>query len=97
MPRMIFGSCPNRSTTFSAIASGRRGILLEQAVAARLQRRVEVHVGREAQQADDVAQVEQLLVGELGEPVRDLFEHPVRRLDEVVLAHEPAIVARRRR
>ena len=40
---------------------------VEQAVAARLHRRVEIHLGRQAEQRRDDAQVEQVLVGELGE------------------------------
>ena len=72
--------------------------LAEQPVAARLQRRVEVELGREVQQRRDDAQVEQLVVGDVGEargrPASSIHS---RRLDEVVLADEPQVVATPRR
>ena len=53
--------------------------LVEQPVAARLHRRVEVHLGREASSAATDAQVEQVVVGDLGE----LGDH-VRRASSAV-------------
>ncbi len=92
LARMILGSRPKRSITWSAIASGRRGMLVEQPVAARLHRRVEIHLGRQAEQRADDTEVEELLVGELRELGDDELERAVRRFDEVVAAHEPAVV-----
>ena len=92
LARMIFGSRPNRSITWSAIVSGRRGIRFEQAVPARLHRRVEIHLRREPQQRRHDAQVEDVLVGEVGELVDHDFERPVRRLEEVVAPDEPPVV-----
>ena len=65
--------------------------LAQQPVPARLQRRIEVELRREVQHRRDDAQVEELVVGDMGETRRDLHEHPLRRLDEVVLAHEPQV------
>ena len=68
LARMIFGQ---RAEALDHVVGDRLGQprdLAEQPVAARLQRRVEIHLGREVRAATATdAQVEQLVVGELGE------------------------------
>ena len=92
LARMIFGSRPKRSITWSAIDVRQARDAREEAVAARLHRRVEVEIGGEPEQRRDDAQVEEILVGDVGELVDHDVEAARLGLDEVVAAHEPALV-----
>ena len=75
-------------------ASGRRGILRQQPVAAGLQRRVEVAAAAgQVQHRGHGLEVEQLVGVELGQRVHGLVERASRRLVvEVVLDDEAAVV-----
>ena len=93
MARMIFCRLPNRSTMRSMTASGRRGILAQQPVAARLQPDVEVDGARaEVQRRGDRLEVEQVVGVELGQRAERLLEVALGVLVEVVLDHEAAVV-----
>src|SRR5205823_1263127 len=64
--------------------------LVQEAEAARLDRRVETHVGGEMEQRRDFPEVEQRLGVEVGELEHHVDETPVRSADEVIRGDEAA-------